>query len=88
MFLLQINAPFERAVVFIDPIQWLPFTKSNRSWSRRHLLRYPTPNPLSCILFLPHVNISTLLSFHPIVKLNQSILSYIMSYPLVVKYGL
>ena len=35
----QINAPGEQAVVFIDPLQWLPFTKSNRSWSCRRLLR-------------------------------------------------
>ena len=35
----QINAPGEQAVVFIDPLQRLPFTKSNKSWSCRRLLR-------------------------------------------------
>ena len=35
----QINAPGEQAVVFMDPLQWLLFTKSNKSWSRKRLLR-------------------------------------------------
>ena len=35
----QINAPGEHPVVFIDPLQRLPFTKSNKSWSHRRLLR-------------------------------------------------
>ena len=30
----RINAPSEEAIVFIDPLQWLPFTKSDKSWYR------------------------------------------------------
>ena len=35
----QINAPGEQGALFIDLLQQLPLFKSNKSWSRRRLLR-------------------------------------------------
>ena len=46
----QINAPGEHPVVFIDPLQRLPFTKSNKSWSCGRLLVYASRTKYKTIM--------------------------------------